>query len=1167
MVSKRSVVAAISAVIILMLILSFLMPLIFLPPIPRQRPYDDVEDWGTGVTVEGGDDTFLDNITIDDVTLDLNWSLDPSFVVAIISPAEPPRYWRNTAYDRYTGTDWEKSSNATTPLTGVNPGSETVYTVTQNITNQGVSGTFPLLTLWPDPRIINYSLQFPHLSDPNSYNFEIDDYGTALFNGFFSQTGTATLQYDVTYIPRNWTIIRPQSLSASMTPGPILAQYQQQGRNVMSSATRTTVQNRLSTILAGVPDIAFEQAFAIQNYFKANFAFDPFVPRPSPSDEHVNWFLQQGGGVGLDFATAFTMFLREAGIAARPVFGAILGEDQGTQRVLHLMHLHFWVEVYIPTATQDYWIQFEPTPLPSFITDGSPPPAPSNKFPSPVVPDEDPWVVSTYYNLSVDVSPFIVDRFEQFTITATLTQDGAPQAGETISFYDETEQWFLGSNVTSTLGEARISLNYSNSAIVGGHLLRVEFSALRAFNAVGLRGPANLSISVTPLEANRSSLVQISGYLRDAVNGRGISENETGFTGVSILFNSSLATEPLTDGMGFYTVNYPIPVSQAPLGQTFVQATFALPGIINPIVSTIEILNITATSQLSVQAIPNSIRMNSNTTLQGYLRYENGTGIAGQTVQLYWNGTLVGVVGTDSVGFYSMDYNATMIGLVTIEAEFLGTQNVYGTRASNTARVHEEGSIVVFVDDDDGDDLTQRGNTIYFTGWVEDQNGTRQGGVTVLINLNGTQVVSTMTFPNGSFFVSYQVSATQPIGLREVTGNIIHPTIVVISSYDYFTINSSTQIQNLMIDFSPVLLGETVTLTGQLIDDQGVGLSGQPIDIDISYQAISVPVGTVLTQAGGSFSLTWAIPTSVPTVVSTISFDVVFAGAPYYGFSADFELLDVFSNATLVIDVQPGPYAWNASIVINGTLVDNFGRALPNRDVQLFVNGTSNISTASNQQGRVGFVLRFAPSGINDISYALQLQHETIITLNSSVRNITVEAQQPMQPPPALPIPMEWIIAIVVVIVIVVVAIFGYRYWKRRPRKSAAPSIDAAAMLTSLRQLLTEKKYREAVIYAFRMFETIIQAQIGIYRDPSITVREFANLTIAHGRLDSRTMEVFIRGVEEARYSDHPISYNLALQTLSAFASVYNSLTGGNLRFVTQEQQQPESDAQPTQSG
>jgi hypothetical protein len=512
-----------------------------------------------------------------------------------------------------------------------------------------------------------------------------------------------------------------------------------------------------------------------------------------------------------------------------------------------------------------------------------------------------------------------------------------------------------------------------------------------------------------------------------------------------------------------------------------------------------------------------------------------------------------------------MEYNATAIGNVDIEAIFLGIQYVYGSRAVNTARVHQEGAIIVYVDDHDGDDITQRGNIVFFSGWVEDQNGTRQGGVTVRIFLNGSEVVSSVTLPNGSFFISHQLAPNQPVGIREVTGTIDHPTLQVISSFDYFTINSSTFIQNLMIDFSPVMLGETVTLTGQLEDDQRIGLSGQTIDIEISYLAITIPVGAVLTQSGGSFSFVLMIPTSIPTSVLTISFDVDFSGSRYYGTSANFTQLDIFSNATLLIDVPPGPFAWNATILVNGTLVDNFGRVLPNRDIQLLVDGVSFTSTTSNQFGRVGFVMRFAPSGIDDITYALQLRHETIITLNSSVRNITVEAQQPMQPIPT--IPLEWIIAIVVIIIVVVIVILGYRYLKRRPRTPSAPSIDAASMLTSLRQLLTDKKYREAIIYAFRMYEAIIQAKLGIYRDPSITVREFANLTVAHGRLDSRNMEVFIRGVEEARYSDHPISYNLALSALSAFASIYNSLTGGNLRFVTQEQQEPQPDAQPTEGG
>jgi hypothetical protein len=1115
----------------------------------------------------GTDDSFLDNITLDDVPLDLNWSLDPSFTVAVISPVDPPRYWRNTAYDRYTGTNWEKSGNATQMLPAVTPGAEIVYTIVQNITHQ-VAGSFPLLSLWPDPMIISNSIQCPHLPYPESYDLETDQFGTAILNGRFSAAGNTTLQYEVTYNPRNWTIIRDLAQSASLTPAAILAQYQQQGLNHLSPATRTDIQTRLSSILAGVPDKAFEEAFAILNYFKGTFTFDPLVPRPGTSDEHVAWFLAQGAGIGLDFATTYTMFLRESGIAARPVVGAVLGTNNGSHRILHLMHVHFWVEVYVPTSSvEGYWLQFDPTPLPSFITDGSPPPTPSfKKPPDPEAMDQDPYVISTYYDLSVSVTSTVVDRYELFQVIAILTRDGAPEPGEPLLFYDETEHWFLGSNITTTTGEASITFQYNNSAIVGFHFLRVAFHARSEYAGIALHGAANLSLSVNPQEANRTTSVHFNGTLIDAVNGRGLSYNETGLTGVSIFLNNILVTEPLTDAFGCYSVDYSISASQAPLGLTVVNTTFGIIGIIDPTNSTIETLNITATSQLSVQAVPNSIRKDSTATIQGQLQYENNTGISGENIQLFWNGSSLGFTITDSTGYFTMNHTPTLPGYIIIEARFGGATNVYGSSAITTARVHTQGAIIIFVNDEDGDDLTQRGGNVYFSGWVEDENGTRQGFVTVRILINETEIVQTTTFANGSFYLPYQLDSTQSIGTKEVTGDIIHGTLVVISSLDYFIINSTTQIYNLTFDMSPAMLGESVTVTGQIIDDQGIGLSGQTLGISLTYLTTSLPLGTTLSQPGGTFSNTFVIPMSIPGGILTVSFNVDYFGTSYLGPSNSSEPLDVFSNATLLIDVSSGPFAWNASIPVNGTLMDNFGRALPSRDIQLFIDNTYNYTAMSNQYGQVSFVLRLRPSGNTDVNYTLQLRHETIITVNSTVRIITVEAQEQMQPPPPVYFPIEWIIAIIIVVVIIVVAILGYRYWKRRPRQPTAPSIDAAAMLTALRQLLTQQKYRESIIYAFRMFETIVQGKLGLYRDPSITVREFANLTVAHGRLDTRNVEVFIRGVEEARYSDHPISYNTALSTLNAFAKMYNSLTGGNLRFVTQEQQSA-TETERTESG
>jgi len=109
-------------------------------------------------------------------------------------------------------------------------------------------------------------------------------------------------------------------------------------------------------------------------------------------------------------------------------------------------------------------------------------------------------------------------------------------------------------------------------------------------------------------------------------------------------------------------------------------------------------------------------------------------------------------------------------------------------------------------------------------------------------------------------------------------------------------------------------------------------------------------------------------------------------------------------------------------------------------------------------------------------------------------------------------------------------------------------------MLTTLRQLLSGQKYRDSILHAFKMFEIIAQIKLGLFREPSMTPREFAYLAAGKGGLDTRQVEIFVRGTEEARFSNHPITYNTALTTLNAFAALYNHLTGGNLRFVTQEQ-------------
>ena len=1143
MVSKKTIISIISAAVITILILSFLLPPLLLFPIPRDEPYDEVESFGAGVIVNStGDGTLLTNITLEDVPFDLPWDADPFEAFALVYPNDPPRYWKRTAYDTYSyesgsGSNWGKDNSTTVPLSERYSEGDTVYTISMNITH-GLGGPLTLFTLWPTPWIIPDSVTSPHLQYP--YNLETDQYGSAILNARFDANATSELTYQVTYDSTlNWTEIRPQAVSATNTPSN-LSFYQTQGLDQLSAATLNDIQNRLDTILAGVPDNAFEQAFAILEYFKETFTFNLAVERPG-SSECVEWFLAGETGIGQDFATAYTMFLRQQGIAARPVYGAVLGALDGSQRSLQFMHLHFWIEVYIPiSSSQGYWLQFDPTPLPGFIT-GTP-------------PARDPYVVSTYYDLAINVPTSIVDRGVQFQVEATLTKDGVPAPGETVEFWDDTENWLLGTNTTSATGDASITFTYNDSAVVGVHILRAYSHGKNEYDGIGLHGAANLTFSASPIELNRTSQIRFNGTLIDAVNGRGISQNEVLRTGVSVFINAQEVVDELTDQNGVYSTFYSIPQDHHPLGAAIAFASFSLPGVIDPVVSLPQVLNITARTQLSIQAVPNAARVNSNVSISGVLSFENGTGINGATVQLFWGGMPLGGVNTDGNGNFQYDHNATALGQVTVEAQYLGGTNIFGSRASTSVLVHDDGTIVVFVDDDDGDDLTQRGNLIQFTGWVENSTGQRQAGVTVNIFLNESLIATSTTNATGGIDYSHLLATSQSVGFFEVTGDVVSSTLQVQSTTDYFSINSTTQVISLQFNASQSRVEEGIVFIGQLVDDQLGQISNANVSAELSYDTSTISLGWTLTQSNGIFQFTYTLPASIPTTVSSVTLTAIFTGDVYYGTSNASRTLDVFVYATLLIDVDNGPHPGRTSISVSGIFRDSFSRPLSNREILLIFDEQVS-SGITDSQGRVSFTLLLPPGTPQIVSYPVRLEHRTVVTITSNQELVLVEAEIIMQ----FPIPIEYLFIILVIAIIAIIAVVIFRRFRcRGPRGSrGAPSVDAAAMLTELRQLLSDQKYRESILYAFRMFETIVQGRLGIFREPNMTLREFANIVTAQGGLDTTSMQVFIRGVEEAKFSDHQITYQTCLTTLNAFANNYNVLTGGSLRFVTSQEPQP----------
>ncbi len=104
---------------------------------------------------------------------------------------------------------------------------------------------------------------------------------------------------------------------------------------------------------------AYDQALAIQNWFRANFTYNQNVPR-GHSDRAMESFLNQREGYCEQFAGTFAAFARSLGLASRVAVGFTPG-DVDPQGVFHVRgkHAHAWPEVWFEDIG---WVLFEPTP-------------------------------------------------------------------------------------------------------------------------------------------------------------------------------------------------------------------------------------------------------------------------------------------------------------------------------------------------------------------------------------------------------------------------------------------------------------------------------------------------------------------------------------------------------------------------------------------------------------------------------------------------------------------------------------------------------------------------------------------------------------------------------------------------------------------------------------
>jgi transglutaminase-like putative cysteine protease len=244
-------------------------------------------------------------------------------------------YWRSMSYDRYTGTGWERSGNATAydgPL--AEPVGDS-RSITLRLRAESEVQTLP--APWKPTRVGS------GIADRTRV------YDAGLQPASDLQPGTT---FTVTSRLPNWTVSDLRTAGTDY-PDRIERRYTQ-----LPVGTPERVR-RLADNLTADADTPYAEAVAVERWLERTKNYSLSARRP-PEQFADTFLFEMDRGYCQYFATGMVALLRAEGIPARYVSGYSPFErtDFGTYAIRG-KYAHAWVEVYFPG---EGWVTFDPTP-------------------------------------------------------------------------------------------------------------------------------------------------------------------------------------------------------------------------------------------------------------------------------------------------------------------------------------------------------------------------------------------------------------------------------------------------------------------------------------------------------------------------------------------------------------------------------------------------------------------------------------------------------------------------------------------------------------------------------------------------------------------------------------------------------------------------------------
>ncbi|MHA2425220.1 MAG: transglutaminase domain-containing protein, partial [Candidatus Thorarchaeota archaeon] len=662
---------------------------------------DNITPWPYDINWAGGRSNWFDNINYTDLPLDQELPEDLlsmlNNTIFTVEPANPAQLWRSSAYDSYDGSGWSKTLTGSSSLSAIprNQAINEIYTISMNVSISPSVEPVEMPALFPNIRVIDNSFRTVPAGRLVNYTLETDQYDTLLFSPFLvgEIDETILIQYEVTYDNQDLTHIESHALNGTAAEAPIASIYGDVGVILDEIVTNETDQ------FVNVGRNAYDKAMAVDVYFRTNYELliDNVSISERPQGQEVTaWFIERGGGLPMDFATAYCVFMRHLNVPARITIGYAMGDPDpsgGDFRLIQVKHMMFWVEVYIPQDDgPGEWIQVIPLPLPPGFGGGD---LPEN------LEDADVQIRTGSPNFGFPFlyppAPQWVEIGNTFNLSALLFVDQAPTGeGETIRFYDLTDGVDLGTAVlepNAFLGlwpMANISFTFEPGASLGPHNISAMWisgtyliSNFTTVVAVGVSSPLeqepvapprdyqlsetidlDISLGLTDYTAHWNDTIHVHGIM--TISGSPANGSELAALGndqMWIMWDGLWYGNATIGNDGYYELDILVDgtdLIRMDLTQHNISAYYAgaydpdtgIP-VVSPGSSSNSAVDLRGSPDFIFTVTPTDTYGSGSITYDGIAFLQNGTPLAFETIGIIFDGVLNTTVVTNSTGGFN----------------------------------------------------------------------------------------------------------------------------------------------------------------------------------------------------------------------------------------------------------------------------------------------------------------------------------------------------------------------------------------------------------------------------------------------------------------------------------------------------------------------------------